>query len=127
MCTGGEIALAATTLGVSLWGSERAAGIAEQQERAAAAALKQQQLEMARAEKLAREQMAMQERLAANSAALYEQAINRANPRKPSDASGSLDRETQAGRGGPASTLLTGPGGVHVEELQLGRQSLLGA
>ena len=52
-------------------------------------------------------------------------AMRAANRRAP-DVAGIMQAAQEAGGGGPASTMLTGPMGVNPQDLQLGRSSLLG-
>lgn len=54
-----------------------------------------------------------------------EQNVNRANAKQP-DAGAILSAATQAAKGGPAGTMLTGPQGVNPNELALGKSTLLG-
>ena len=55
-----------------------------------------------------------------------QQAMARANQKRP-DTTAIVERAQQAGRGGPASTMLTGPKGIGQESMQLGRSTLLGS
>lgn len=60
--------------------------------------------------------------------ALIEQeqmAYNAAN-KKSADISAISDKSKLAGKGGPAGTMLTGPMGVDPDELNLGKNTLLG-
>ena len=54
-----------------------------------------------------------------------EQAVNRANAKSP-DAGAIMSAATQAAKGGPAGTMLTGPQGVNTADLNLGKTTLLG-
>jgi len=54
-----------------------------------------------------------------------EQNVNRANAKQP-DAGAILSAATQAAKGGPAGTMLTGPTGVNAADLSLGKSTLLG-
>lgn len=54
-----------------------------------------------------------------------EQNVNRANAKSP-DAGAILSAATQAAKGGPAGTMLTGPMGVNAADLSLGKSTLLG-
>lgn len=54
-----------------------------------------------------------------------EQNVNRANAKQP-DAGAILSAATQAAKGGPAGTMLTGPTGVNQADLSLGKSTLLG-
>ena len=54
-----------------------------------------------------------------------EQAVNRANAKSP-DAGAILSAASQAAKGGPAGTMLTGPQGVNTADLNLGKTTLLG-
>ena len=54
-----------------------------------------------------------------------EQNVNRANAKSP-DAGAILSQASQAAKGGPAGTMLTGPQGVNPNELALGKSTLLG-
>ena len=54
-----------------------------------------------------------------------EQNVNKANAKSP-DAGAILSAATQAAKGGPAGTMLTGPSGVNQADLSLGKSTLLG-
>ena len=54
-----------------------------------------------------------------------EQNVNRANAKQP-DAGAILSQASQAAKGGPAGTMLTGPMGVNTADLNLGKSTLLG-
>lgn len=54
-----------------------------------------------------------------------EQNVNKANAKQP-DAGAILSAATQAAKGGPAGTMLTGPSGVNQADLSLGKSTLLG-
>lgn len=54
-----------------------------------------------------------------------EQASNKANQKKP-DSGALLSANVAGGKGGQASTMLTGPAGVDPSLLQLGKTTLLG-
>jgi hypothetical protein len=62
---------------------------------------------------------------AASQARRSEYAANEAN-RKTPDMNAIMQSASQAAKGGPASTMLTGPGGVDPNSLSLGKTSLLG-
>lgn len=70
------------------------------------------------AQNRAREAAAKQEKAA-------DEATNRANQKRP-DTMAILDAAAQAGKGGGAGTMLTGPQGVDPAALQLGKNTLLG-
>ena len=57
--------------------------------------------------------------------ATAEQNVNRANAKQP-DAGAILSQASQAAKGGPAGTMLTGPSGVNQADLNLGKSTLLG-
>jgi len=57
--------------------------------------------------------------------ATAEQNVNRANAKQP-DAGAILSQASQAAKGGPAGTMLTGPMGVNQADLNLGKSTLLG-
>jgi hypothetical protein len=80
----------------------------------------------------AREQKTLAERASVQAqqnadtqAAQADQAMNRANQKKP-DTSALLSAATQAGKAGASGTLLTGPQGVDPNTLSLGKSTLLG-
>lgn len=54
-----------------------------------------------------------------------DQAMNRANPKKP-NTNAALAQIEQSAKGGPSGTMLTGPTGVDTAQLSLGRSTLLG-
>lgn len=54
-----------------------------------------------------------------------DQAQNKANQKKP-DTSAILSAAGQAGKAGESSTMLTGPMGVNANQLNLGKNTLLG-
>lgn len=54
-----------------------------------------------------------------------QQAIRRQD-RKTPNVRGLLDEASMADKGGPASTLLTGPGGIDTKNLAINKPSLLG-
>ena len=74
-------------------------------------------------QKTAAEQATVQ---AAKQADLAEQANNRANSKSP-DIGAMLSSNQQAAKGGQSSTMLTGPQGVDMSQLNLGKNTLLGA
>lgn len=55
-----------------------------------------------------------------------DQAMNKANPKKPNTL-GALSALQQAAKGGPSGTMLTGPTGVDASALTLGKSTLLGS
>jgi arginine exporter protein ArgO len=54
-----------------------------------------------------------------------DEAMNAANRKTPNTAA-IMDRAAQMGKSGPASTMITGAGGVDPNQLALGRNTLLG-
>lgn len=58
-------------------------------------------------------------------AAAADQAMNKANQKKP-DVSAILSAASQSGKAGPSGTMLTGPQGVDPSMLSLGKNTLLG-
>ena len=62
---------------------------------------------------------------ASDQASRSEQAMRAANRSAP-DVSNIMQNAAKMAGGGAASTMLTGPGGVNPQDLQLGRNSLLG-
>ena len=54
-----------------------------------------------------------------------DQAMNKANPKKP-DTAGVMSQLQQAAKGGASGTMLTGPQGVDPALLSLGKSTLLG-
>jgi type II secretory pathway pseudopilin PulG len=91
----------------SIYSGERAAE--KQQE-----ALGQQRTAQAEAKTAAEKQQAT-----------AEQNVNRANAKQP-DAGAILSQASQAAKGGPAGTMLTGPMGINTADLNLGKSTLLG-
>ena len=73
-------------------------------------------------QKQAQDQAASQ---AQSQARRSEYAANEAN-RKTPDLNAIMQSASQAARGGPSGTMLTGPGGVDPNSLALGKNSLLG-
>lgn len=65
------------------------------------------------------------EAAATKTAAQADQAMNRANQKKP-DTAAALASAQQAGGAGQSGTLLTGPAGVDPNSLVLGKNTLLG-
>jgi cytochrome c2 len=63
---------------------------------------------------------------AANAAARQDVETNRANARSP-DLAAIMGRNAAGASGGVGSTMLTGPSGVDMSQLTLGKQTLLGA
>lgn len=57
--------------------------------------------------------------------AAADQAMNKANPKKPNTLS-ALSALQQAAKGGPSGTMLTGPTGIDPSTLSLGKSTLLG-
>lgn len=57
--------------------------------------------------------------------AAADQAMNKANPKKPNTGA-ALSALQQAAAGGPSGTMLTGPSGVDQAALSLGKSTLLG-
>jgi hypothetical protein len=74
-------------------------------------------------QKTAAEQATVQ---ATKQADLAEQANNRVNSKSP-DVGAMLSSNQQAAKGGQSSTMLTGPQGVDMSQLNLGKNTLLGA
>jgi hypothetical protein len=74
-------------------------------------------------QKTAAEQATVQ---ATKQADLAEQANNRVNSKSP-DIGAMLSSNQQAAKGGQSSTMLTGPQGVDMSQLNLGKNTLLGA
>jgi hypothetical protein len=62
---------------------------------------------------------------ATRQADMADQANNRANKKKPNVA-GMLDANQQGAAAGGGSTMLTGPGGIDMGSLTLGKNTLLG-
>ena len=87
----------------------------EQQKAAQEDALKQQE----NAQKQAQEN-------ATKAQQTQQQSVNRANAQSP-DVGALLSAAGQAAKGGPAGTMLTGPGGVDPNSLSLGKNTLLGS
>ena len=98
---------AATTAAYTVYSGEKAAD--KQQE-----ALEQQRTAQADAKSAAEKQQATSE-----------QNVNRANSKSP-DAGAILSAASQAAKGGPAGTMLTGSQGVNQADLNLGKSTLLG-
>lgn len=63
---------------------------------------------------------------AANAAARQDVETNRANARSP-DLAAIMGRNAAGASGGVGSTMLTGPAGIDLSQLTLGKQTLLGA
>ena len=61
----------------------------------------------------------------AKTESLADQAMNKANPKRPNTGA-ALSSLQQAAAGGPSGTMLTGPSGVDASTLQLGKSTLLG-
>lgn len=78
-----------------------------------------------RADQQARSAQRQAQREADAQANATEQANNRANQKRP-DSAGALSAAMQAGKSGVSGTMLTGPSGVDLSALQLGRNTLLG-
>ncbi len=74
---------------------------------------------------IARQNMAANEARALKQEQENDQAMNRANQKKPNTAA-ILAAAQQAGKGGIGGTLLTGPSGVPDDLLSLGKTGLLG-
>ena len=87
----------------------------EQQKSAQSDALRQQE----NAQKQAQENATRQQQT-------QQQAMNKANAQSP-DVGAIMSAATQAAKGGPAGTMLTGPGGVNPQDLSLGKSTLLGS
>ncbi len=98
---------AATTAAYTIYSGERAAD--KQNE-----ALQQQRQAQAEAKTAAEKQQAT-----------AEQNVNKANSKTP-DAGAIMSAASQAAKGGPAGTMLTGPQGVNTADLNLGKSTLLG-
>lgn len=64
-------------------------------------------------------------RTAQDQANAAEQANNRANQKRP-DVAGALSSALMSGKAGASGTMLTGPGGIDPNALQLGKSTLLG-
>lgn len=62
---------------------------------------------------------------ATKQADMADQATNRANKKRP-NAGAMLEANKQASASGGGSTMLTGPGGVDMGSMSLGRNTLLG-
>lgn len=62
---------------------------------------------------------------ATKAAAAADEANNKAN-QKRANSSALLSSNQLAGKGGQAGTMLTGPGGIDMSSLSLGRSTLLG-
>lgn len=79
-------------------------------------------------DRAAKEQKRAQNEARANAerqAAAADQAMNRANQKKP-DISAILSAASQSGKAGPSGTMLTGPQGIDPAMLSLGKNTLLG-
>ena len=59
------------------------------------------------------------------SAKAADEATNKAHQKRP-DIAGALSAAMQSGKAGASGTMLTGPGGVDPNALQLGKSTLLG-
>jgi len=81
------------------------------------------QEESLQAQKSATQQATVQ---ADKQATMAEQANNKANAKTP-DIGAMLSSNEQAAKGGQSSTMLTGPQGVDMSQLNLGKNTLLGA
>ncbi len=108
------IGLAAAGVAAAAAGTGYAIYAGEQGKKAQQDAMRQQQAAQAQAAKQAQAQ---------TEASMG--AMRAANRRAP-DVAGIMQAAQEAGGGGPASTMLTGPMGVNPQDLQLGRSSLLG-
>lgn len=64
-------------------------------------------------------------RTAEDQANAAEQASNKANQKRP-DVAGALSSALMSGKAGSYGTMLTGPGGIDPNALQLGKSTLLG-
>lgn len=106
------IAIAAVTASVAGLGYSIYAG--EQGKKAQEQAMQEQRRAQAEAAKQAQLQSEQS------------QAAMRAANRRAPDVAGIMQAAQEAGGGGPATTMLTGPMGVNPQDLQLGRSSLLG-
>lgn len=78
------------------------------------------------AQNQAKSQAEQQAAAADKAAAAADQAQNKANQKRP-DTSAILSAAGQAGKAGESGTLLTGPLGVNSSQLNLGKNTLLGA
>lgn len=103
----GGLSLLAAPVGMQMSQSEKQAKLQEQ-------ALQQQQQAQTQALQQAKQQQAASE-----------QAINMANRRQPNVAA-VMGRAAAGAAGGPSGTMLTGPMGVNPQDLQLGKNTLLG-
>ncbi len=83
------------------------------------------QKDMKRARDRAEAQALEQANAARRQAKAAEEAMNRANPKRPNVAS-ALSEAEQAGKQGASGTLLTGAQGVDPNSLTLGKKTLLG-
>lgn len=129
-------ALAPATFGASLLPGALAGGVAGGAVGAAAGdALidkpqKQMQDAMASQQTAANQAVAAAEKQATESVkatqSLADQLYNKQNAKAP-DAAAMLSANTQAAKGGASSTMLTGPQGVDMSSLNLGKNTLLGA
>lgn len=100
-------AAAVASTAYSIYSGEKAAGKQEE-------ALNQQRQAQAEAKTAAEKQQQT-----------AEQNVNRANSKSP-DAGAILSAASQAAKGGPAGTMLTGTQGVNAADLNLGKSTLLG-
>lgn len=66
-----------------------------------------------------------QKQLAKEQESAADQQLNAANQKKP-DTSAILSAIQQQGKGGVSGTMLTGPQGIDLSQLQLGKNTLLG-
>lgn len=98
---------AATTTAYTIYQGERAADKQDE-------AMRNQRTAQAEAKQAAEQQQST-----------AEQNINKANAKSP-DAGAILSAASQAAKGGPAGTMLTGPQGVKSADLNLGKSTLLG-
>ena len=78
-----------------------------------------------KAQSAQRDAQAQAQRNATVQAAQADQAMNRANGKKP-NVQGLLSENAMAAKGGIGGTMLTGPTGVDPNALQLGKSTLLG-
>ena len=107
---------AAVVVGAAAIGSAVYSG--EQQRKAADKQRKAQEQAALKAEQTAKTQMERQEKQ-------QEQEINRMNRRNQANAGAAVDGSL-ASLDGPGSTLLTGAQGISPDQLQLGKNTLLG-
>lgn len=110
MCTGAEAAVIGLMTASTVQQQKASSEAAHQQD----VAMQQQQVAQAEAKDLATKQQATSE-----------QNINRVRQKAPDV--GAIQQAAEAGaKGGVAGTMLTGPQGVDVSALQLGKNTLLG-